>query len=319
MANIYGEPDIFERAGGWFKDKWNQAKNLRTEPGQTNQQSMYTPGGYGVSNMEGTGQPLNVNWFGGNTLGPGGYGEAAQNMPNAQGGFGDEYGPSEEEEFVGPYRNPDEAVRKIDSPNQDFKNDDSLLEEGDYGDTPGADNLLGRSQEGTEGFGTQSSGKDSEMKIPNYEESAAGGPEASPFDVNEETRKTMELENKMTNSKRPFKNLFEKMQKGMDKFDKGNIGSAKWDENEFMLDKEGNQLKDKDGNPIVNENFGNIIDQGKGLFGKEGGFMSKFGTGKGAMSGLLGGLGKALSASQGQGGGGAPGEYMYKSPWEGVE
>jgi hypothetical protein len=261
---------------------------------------MYTPGGYGVSNMEGTGQPLNVNWFGGNTLGPGGYGEAAQNMPNAQGGFGDEYGPSEEEEFVGPYRNPDEAVRKIDSPNQDFKDDDSLLEEGDYGDTT-AKNLL-----------------DTQMNIPNYEESAAGGPEASPFDVNEESRKAMEVENKMTNSKRPFKSLFEKMQKGMDKFDKGNIGSAKWDENEFMLDKEGNQLKDKDDNPIINENFGKMIDKGKGLFGKEGGFMSKFGTGKGAMSGLLGGLGKALSASQGQGGG-APGEYMYKSPWEGVQ
>lgn len=292
MANVYGEPDIFERAGSWFKDKWNQAKNFRTEPSQTTQQSMYTPGGYGVSNMEGTGQPLNVNWFGGNTLGPGGYGDVNLNETNPN----------------------------IQRPEHAIEEDEFSLEEDDYGDTPGADNLLDRSQEGTEGFGTQSSGKDSEMNIPNYEESAAGGPGGSIFDINEESRKAMEVENKVTNSKRPFKSLFEKMQKGMSKFDKGNIGSAKWDENEFMLDEEGNQIIDKKtGKPIINENFGKIIDKGKGLFGREGGFMSKFGTGKGAMSGLLGGLGKALSASQGQGGGGAPGEYMYKSPWEGVQ
>ena len=55
MANIYGEPDIFERAGGWFKDKWDKVKNFKTEPKQATGNSMYTPGGYGVQNMKGGG------------------------------------------------------------------------------------------------------------------------------------------------------------------------------------------------------------------------------------------------------------------------
>ena len=73
-------------------------------------------------------------------------------------------------------------------------------------------------------------------------------------------------------------------------FNLGNIGSAKFGD------------------------AGELTDPGKGLFGKEGGFMSKFGTGGGVLSGLLGGLGKGL---------GKAGEnmlksqsYMYKNPYE---
>ena len=137
------------------------------------------------------------------------------------------------------------------------------------------------------------------------------------------SQNVLDANQKMTNSNRPFRNLFQKMKQGMSKFDKGNIGSAKWEENEFMLDEEGNPLKDEAGNLTINENFGKMTDKGKGLFGKEGGFMSKFGTGKGAMAGLMGGLAGGLGAGlSGMGGGGgtqAPSEYMYKNPWEGVQ
>jgi hypothetical protein len=138
-------------------------------------------------------------------------------------------------------------------------------------------------------------------------------------DLGSGEQKAIDAKQKMTDSNRPFRNLFQKMKQGMSKFDKGNIGSAKWDENEFMLDEEGNPLKDEAGNLTINENFGKMTDKGKGLFGKEGGFMSKFGTGKGAMAGLMGGLGAGLSGMGGGGGTQAPSEYMYKNPWEGVQ
>ena len=104
----------------------------------------------------------------------------------------------------------------------------------------------------------------------------------------------------------------------------GNIGSAQYDEDAFInvgeVDSEGKSLE------TANPRFGKFkLDEegkemkGKGLFGKEGGFMSKFGTGKGAMAGLMGGLASGLGSMGEEGGIQAPEEYMYQNPWEGVE
>jgi hypothetical protein len=84
------------------------------------------------------------------------------------------------------------------------------------------------------------------------------------------------------------------LQKAMDNFSFGNIGSAKFDENPFL--KEGGEfMRNEEGDPIANPDYGEMTDEGKGLFGKEGGFMSKFGTGEGMMSDLGGALGSGLS------------------------
>lgn len=88
----------------------------------------------------------------------------------------------------------------------------------------------------------------------------------------------------------------------------GNIGSAKFGENEFFEDAEG-EVTD-----ALDPSYGKMLDKGQGLFGKEGGFMSKFGTGKGFMSKMLGG-------DKGEGGEGGPTQspidvgdaYQYKS------
>jgi hypothetical protein len=78
-----------------------------------------------------------------------------------------------------------------------------------------------------------------------------------------------------------------------------NIGSAEFDEEGFIED------PNDPTKTIPNPNYGKykrdpndatkIIGKGEGLFGKEGGFMSKFGTGRGAMSGLLGGVGEGIA------------------------
>lgn len=83
------------------------------------------------------------------------------------------------------------------------------------------------------------------------------------------------------------------LQKAMDNFSFGNIGSAKFDKNPFL--KEGGEfMLNEEGDPIANPDYGEMTDEGKGLFGKEGGFMSKFGTGEGIMSDLGGALGSGL-------------------------
>jgi hypothetical protein len=109
---------------------------------------------------------------------------------------------------------------------------------------------------------------------------------------------------KVVQKKRPFKSLFGKMKKNWQEREGGlrNIGSAQFDEeaffNEGQVDDNGVSLEKP------NPNYGKLKRdpndstktlKGKGLFGKEGGFMSKFGTGRGAMSGLLGASGDAIS------------------------
>lgn len=179
----------------------------------------------------------------------------------------------------------------------------NIQREEDYGDTPGANNLLARSQETREGYNEE------EMQIPDY----SGSVNSMTTDATSLDQKVVDATQKKTDSNRPFKNLFQKMKGGL-----GNIGSAKFDEEAFGPD-----------GKTPNPNYGKylrdpkdptkIIGKGKGIFGKEGGFMSKFGTGKGAMAGLMGGLASGLG-SMGEGGGiQAPEEYMYQNPWEGVE
>ena len=87
----------------------------------------------------------------------------------------------------------------------------------------------------------------------------------------------------------------------------GRIGSYREDERGFIDD------PNNPGTKIPNPAFGSVLDEGKGFFGKKGGFMSKFGTGKGTMAGLLGGMAGGIASGMGGGEGGAsaPEEYQY--------
>jgi hypothetical protein len=67
----------------------------------------------------------------------------------------------------------------------------------------------------------------------------------------------------------------------------GRIGSAEYDDRGFIDD------PSKTGAKMANPAFGTELDPGQGIFGKKGGFMSKFGTGHGLLSGLFGGGGAA--------------------------
>ena len=76
-----------------------------------------------------------------------------------------------------------------------------------------------------------------------------------------------------------------------------NIGSATFDENEFELDEGGQPVIGEDGQPVKNAGFGDQLTEGKGFFGKEGGFMSKFGTGQGALANMdWGAAGQAIGS-----------------------
>lgn len=77
----------------------------------------------------------------------------------------------------------------------------------------------------------------------------------------------------------------------------GRIGSAQFGENQFILDEEGNPTEKLD------PRFGEEISAGRGIFGKEGGFMSHFGTGEGKLAGLFGGLGGGEGLMSGLGAG----------------
>jgi hypothetical protein len=109
--------------------------------------------------------------------------------------------------------------------------------------------------------------------------------------------------NETSGRRRPFKSLFGKIKEGL-----GRVGSAQFDEEAFLdvgkVDDEGKSLERE------NPNYGKylrdpddptkIIGKGEGLFGKEGGFMSKFGTGRGLLGEAMGdtmreGVGDALS------------------------
>ena len=74
------------------------------------------------------------------------------------------------------------------------------------------------------------------------------------------------------------------LQKAFGNFSFKNIGSAEFDEDAFVM--ANNEPTD-----ILNPNYGKIKKEGKGLFGKAGGFMSKFGTGKGAIANFMKGPG----------------------------
>ena len=97
---------------------------------------------------------------------------------------------------------------------------------------------------------------------------------------------------------RPFKSLFGKI--------RDRVGSYSEDEDEF--------IEDGDGGWIKNPNVGQVTNKGEGLFtGKEGGFMSKFGTGHGLLSGALKGAGKGIGVGLSNAGKGlmSGGGYQY--------
>ena len=134
--------------------------------------------------------------------------------------------------------------------------------------------------------------------------------------------------------KRPFRSLFDKMrmnrqarqaerQKRRDaRPERGragfrNIGSAQFDEQAFF--NEGQENEEVNLNygklarhPVGHEKAGEIINKGKGLFGKEGGFGSAFGTGRG----LLGTIGKDMGGRIGQDLVGMGEDMMYGGGYE---
>lgn len=270
MANIEGGQDIFERGFSWLKSKLPSGQDITNAYGQNQGTGSVLAGTKGSPDSKINFNP-NINWFGGNTLGEGGYGDVNLSNP----------GPN------------------IQRPEHPIEEDAMGLDEEDYGDGP--DTFMEAAINNSE-FDTKKHPSSGNITNP-----------SSNFDINSAQRKAMEAQNKVTNTSGPFRNLFQKMKGGL-----GNIGSAQFDEEAFGKDGKtpnpnyGKYLRDP-------EDPSKIIGKGKGVFGKEGGFMSKFGTGKGAMKGLMGGLGAGLGSMGGEGGMQAPEEYMYQNPWEGIE
>ena len=70
------------------------------------------------------------------------------------------------------------------------------------------------------------------------------------------------------------------LQKAFGNFSFKNIGSAEFDEDGFVM-------ANNEPTEIINPNYGKIKKEGKGLFGKAGGFMSRFNTGRGALANFM--------------------------------